>query len=274
MLDIDALNKFSDAADDVKVCWMMAANANNTDTLKYRFHTHNFYEIHFVLSGHIIYGFEDKTVLVKCGEYIVVPPMLAHRVMEHSEDFVKLTVAFEERGEKSLDFGSGIPSVFKTTEEMTAEIGEIAARTLDSRAYTQEVISSILLKLVLLVIEITARTQPKIPKKMYDGRVLRAKRLIEDNDNIFFTASEIAIYCGISLKQLGRLFKLYENKGVLEYIHEKKTEDAKARVAESGETFEVISKSLGFADVSYFNKFFQKNTGLTPGEYRRVHSLL
>ena len=70
MLDIDALNKFSDAADDVKVCWMMAANANNTDTLKYRFHTHNFYEIHFVLSGHIIYGFEDKTVLVKCGEFI------------------------------------------------------------------------------------------------------------------------------------------------------------------------------------------------------------
>ena len=49
----------------------MAANNENTDTLKYRNHTHNFFETHIVLSGHISYGFEDKTVTVKNGEYIM-----------------------------------------------------------------------------------------------------------------------------------------------------------------------------------------------------------
>ena len=64
-------------------------------------------------------------------------------------------------------------------------------------------------------------------KTFFDKRVIKAKMLIEDNTDIFFTCEELSGYCRISAKQLGRLFKKYEGIGLLEYIHRQKTEAAK-----------------------------------------------
>ena len=108
-----------------------------------------------------------------------------------------------------------------------------------------------------------------VPTSPYDTRMIKAKKYIEDNPQIFMTCEEVASYCNLSVKQLGRLFLQYENVSLLAFIHGQKIEEAKRMIKESDELFESISEKLGFSSVNYFGKFFTKHTGVTPGDYRR-----
>jgi transcription regulator, araC-type len=44
--------------------------------------------------------------------------------------------------------------------------------------------------------------------------------------------------------------------------------DAKSRLKSSNEPVKNIALSLGFYNISFFNKFFKQHTGVTPQEYR------
>ena len=44
--------------------------------------------------------------------------------------------------------------------------------------------------------------------------------------------------------------------------------DAKSRLKSSNEPVKNIALSLGFNNISFFNKFFKQHTGVTPQEYR------
>ena len=41
-------------------------------------------------------------------------------------------------------------------------------------------------------------------------------------------------------------------------------------VAKSELTFKQISEAMGFASESYFNAFFKKHVGITPGAYKKM----
>lgn len=44
--------------------------------------------------------------------------------------------------------------------------------------------------------------------------------------------------------------------------------DAKSRLKSGNEPVKNIALSLGFNNISFFNKFFKQHTGITPHEYR------
>ena len=107
---------------------------------------------------------------------------------------------------------------------------------------------------------------------MRDDRVLSAKKYIEDNPDIFFTCAEVASYCQLSTKQLGRLFNKYEGMGLLEYIHNTKIKQAKELLLHTDDSQTNIAKKLGFLDTQYFGKFFQREVGKTPAVFRTENS--
>ena len=50
--------------------------------------------------------------------------------------------------------------------------------------------------------------------------------------------------------------------------------DAKAQLRETGLSVKEIAYSLGFTNLSFFNKYFRQHTGMTPREYRRTNKLI
>ena len=46
--------------------------------------------------------------------------------------------------------------------------------------------------------------------------------------------------------------------------------DAKAQLRETSLSVKEIAYSLGFTNLSFFNKYFRQHTGMTPREYRRT----
>lgn len=55
------------------------------------------------------------------------------------------------------------------------------------------------------------------------------------------------------------------------YIHKVLIEEAKSKLIQTNHTVSQIAIALNFAEESYFGRFFKKNTGITPLQYRKTH---
>jgi AraC-like DNA-binding protein len=134
--------------------------------------------------------------------------------------------------------------------------------------YGNDIIESRLCEIVYIIADAITDSKSQ-SSDGYDGRIFRAKKYIEDNPSSFFTCGELAALCHLSEKQMTRLFYKYEGKSLLAYIHEQKLKVAKELLGESDATQESIALALGFSSVHYFNKFFLRHAGKSPGEFRK-----
>lgn len=69
---------------------------------------------------------------------------------------------------------------------------------------------------------------------------------------------------------IGRLFKMYKQKGINEFINETRINYAKELLKNNKNSIEDISKKCGFTNISYFYKVFKSLNGSTPNEYRKT----
>lgn len=80
---------------------------------------------------------------------------------------------------------------------------------------------------------------------------------------------DIAEAVGLSPWHLSRLFKTHTGQTMREYLTEERIEAAKQLLAATDRTIPQIASLLRFCDQSYFTMVFRRQTGLTPGEYRK-----
>lgn len=81
-------------------------------------------------------------------------------------------------------------------------------------------------------------------------------------------ASFYAGHLGLSLPHFCSTIKKAAGNTPLEVIASIILMDAKSRLKSSNEPVKNIALSLGFNNISFFNKFFKQHTGITPQEYR------
>ncbi|MBQ4044107.1 MAG: helix-turn-helix domain-containing protein [Clostridia bacterium] len=254
----------------LQVYWIRAARSVNRDTLNFRYHRHTFFELHFITEGWFLYGFGDRTVRVERGSYILIPPEIPHKVAGHSEDFVKIAVAFVPGGECGLVFPSSAEEIRArgTTEEMKNGLNFVLRQAQSRTVFSRRLLKWRLHELIYLMAEeMPGVREMAAPEIVGDDRLLQAKKYVEDNPGLFFTCAEVAEFCHISAKQLGRLFEKYEKQSLLSYIHHQKAEQAKIRLLTDGSTQKSVSEELGFSSVQYFHRFFLRMTGMSPGAY-------
>jgi AraC-like DNA-binding protein len=56
----------------------------------------------------------------------------------------------------------------------------------------------------------------------------------------------------------------------LRLVHARLMAEARLRLRETAQPVEQIGYGLGFRDPSYFNRFFRRLSGLSPGAYRKA----
>jgi len=74
----------------------------------------------------------------------------------------------------------------------------------------------------------------------------------------------------LSLKHLNDLSRERLGKTVMQIIHDRIILEAEREIAYSNKSIQEISYNLGFKDPAYFNRFFKKNVGHTPQQFRRI----
>lgn len=72
----------------------------------------------------------------------------------------------------------------------------------------------------------------------------------------------------ISAGHLSEVVKIQSGKPAIKHIHERLVLEAKRLLFHTNNSLKEISFELGFSDASYFNRFFRRETEVTPAEYR------
>lgn len=235
-------------------------------------HHHTCFEIHFLKSGHQIYEVGNKRIELSEGEMIFISPYVKHKV-QGTEEGVRYSVTFELSTEKVGDGTEKLLSHFtaEISGNIKNSIERIISETEDRSPYYSVIAegraSEIVSELFRLAgIEISTEEEIAV-----DGgaRFQMAKQYIDDNRNREVTVSEVACFCCISERQLSRIFSKTAGMGIAEYSRKVRCAYLKELLADPSLPLKRISGLAGFNNEYYFNSYFKRCVGMSPGAYRR-----
>jgi AraC-like DNA-binding protein len=87
----------------------------------------------------------------------------------------------------------------------------------------------------------------------------------EDSREVLFYANELRI----SAKYLSMILQELDGRNAKKWIDDYVASEIKIRLQSSNESIENIAYDLNFADQSFLCKYFKRQTGISPSEYRR-----
>ena len=102
-----------------------------------------------------------------------------------------------------------------------------------------------------------------------DKRILRSLHHIHTNIDKPINIEDLAAMCFLTKDHFIRLFN--KNMGCTpgKYICQKKIEKAQQAMLVRDISIKDLAYSLGFENISYFNRLFKKMTGVNPGSYKK-----
>ena len=86
--------------------------------------------------------------------------------------------------------------------------------------------------------------------------------------------SELSRVFGLSRVTVNKLFRQYTGAAVGEYVKKTRIERACRLLSQTNQPYKAIAPLCGFGSEYYFASVFKKETGFTPGEYRKNKSSL
>ena len=125
---------------------------------------------------------------------------------------------------------------------------------------------------ILLLTElIHACTLPQMAGASSTSELAQAIKTCIDNHmrETDLSVSRVADMLGLPMSKVTRVFQRAFGVGPHAYITRQKLNNCKLLLRSTSLPIHTIADRMGFADSSYFYAFFKKNTGLSPGEFRR-----
>ncbi|SFF07952.1 two-component system, response regulator YesN [Paenibacillus catalpae] len=105
-------------------------------------------------------------------------------------------------------------------------------------------------------------------EKNTGGTPAKVAEFLKQNYRDTLTIKDIAERFYMNPVYLGQLFAKKYGKGIVDYIHDLRIEDAKQQLAETNEALYLIGEKLGYSSYQYFMKQFEKRVLMKPADYR------
>ena len=228
-------------------------------------HHHTHFEIHMVSEGEQVYEIKGKALRIFAGEFLLIAPAVSHCVLESAAGTRKYALTFCTNVAPVPPYLTG-----KTPSAALACIDAICHEKHADAPLSESVIALRAAECVLHFLRLCAALPEKKEHSLErDARVALAKSYIDDNVCAPITVGELAAYVYLSPKQLERLFLREEGVSVAAYVRARRTQESERLLADGTLSIRQISEQLGCPNEYYFNAFFKKQNGMTPGAYRK-----
>ncbi|MBQ2942029.1 MAG: helix-turn-helix transcriptional regulator [Clostridia bacterium] len=263
----------------IKIHWIKSViPKEETVFISKESHIHNFFELHIMAEGFFEYTFGDgKEFRLSESNALLIPPKEAHTISSFLDGANKITISFTPDKDSPLyvtlkKFGiSSLPVSEKIYSLMEDIFKESEINTTVSPYVIRNKIFEILIEFARI-----ANLPGAIPRSdaaIEDRRVTAAKLYIRNNSNRLIKLDEVASHCGVSAKQMDRIFLSCHGCHLSEYIKHTRLSEAEKLLLETKIPIKEISEKLGFSNVYNFTSFFKKRVGITPAAYRNADTV-
>lgn len=271
----------------------------NLDMHRIRWHWHDEIEIVVVTEGEITFHSEDCSINLQKGDGIFINQNLLHSISAPSDQTAKIiTTVFHPAylfgyGQTSMSVKYLTPIlenphmhhfVFKKEDHRQSPVWTYIHELFyvyKKREYTYEILCKSLLCNIwshLLKEYYYSIPSQKQTKRIVNDeqRIKQAIMYIEEHFKEPITLDDIADSIHISKGECCRCFKRSLKVTPFEYLNKYRIFYATKMIQRKDECSNSISTlaiSVGFSNISYFNKVFRKYIGMTPTEYRQKRAV-
>lgn len=128
-----------------------------------------------------------------------------------------------------------------------------------------------LLATVLIRLSRSLQSEPSVlPSGRHAPLLQRFRQLLEKHFRDHWTLDFYAGQLDVTPSKLARVCRETLGRAPLELANARMMREAKRQLAYTDASIKQIAHSLGFTDTSYFSRFFRKNGGVQPMEFRRA----
>lgn len=129
----------------------------------------------------------------------------------------------------------------------------------------------IMLKRYLILCARLYKAQKKYPKKEQEINILREYNfLVEQHFKDKHSVAQYAELLHKSPKTLSNIFSRFDSKTPLQYIQERIMLEARRLLHYTEKPIKEISYDLGYDDIQAFSRFFKKQEGISPSEFKKL----
>ncbi|MCH0541835.1 helix-turn-helix domain-containing protein [Streptomyces sp. MUM 203J] len=250
-------------------------------------HRHTFYEIVHVTAGRGVHVVDLARCELRPPHLGVIAPGQVHHwegvtgldgsVVLFTEDFL-----LDHPGDRDLLrrlSGRPWPTLAGTVRDGVAGLVEqLHEEYREGAEGFASVLGALLHVLVVRAARLGAETDAGPPGQGPPGRAGRAgwvaeefARLVGRGDPELWSVGACAGRIGVTSGHLTESVKAATGRTPGELVREARTQEAKRLLAKTDLTVRQVGERLGFGDPAYFCRFFRRETGLSPGDFRGYH---
>ncbi|MBR3966964.1 MAG: helix-turn-helix transcriptional regulator [Clostridia bacterium] len=235
-----------------------------------KWHHHTGFEIHIIEKGSHTYECEDEKIMLKNGEFLLIPPFKEHRITATSADTNKYAITFSV-DPAGICAGLNKTICGKIPQLILENLELIDLESTKKNSFYNSIIESRILECIYLFLRFSGidDTQNIENNETEDYRFALAAQYISDNICKPVTVNELAVYSALSCRQLARVFENETGLSTSEYIKKERCKHIESLLATSELSLKQISELMNFENEYYFNAFFKKYSGMTPGSFRK-----
>lgn len=263
------------------------------ETYVQKFHYHDYMQIWYVKNGQCIHYFNDVEYKLSKGDIFILPPYVSHKIIaENTENMELIGCEFVEKfianpnGEKdNFDFnylkpfivdtekikpifsldGSAVKEIEKLLEEI---VWEYEHKEMFFEMYTKANILKILSIIARQYSKTVDITQSNLINK-YKDTIAKIILYMHEHCKDRIYIDDMCKMANMTPSYFSYVFKTVTGRTFTEYFNSLKISKAKVMLLQYNKKISEIAEEIGISDQAYFCRLFKKETGMSPGKYRK-----
>ncbi len=232
----------------------------------------DYYTLHFIMSGTL----NVNNITVKAPFAILTTPQnspVAYQISSAEEEYSDFWISFDGKIAEKLLLRANI-----NTNESIIGISDISMlEKLRDKIFSniehalsddQFIYISVLFEILSCLLE-NPIAQNEGSVSVQDSYVISAIQYIDKNYKSNINVDDLSRHISISNKYLIKIFKEKTGKTPLQYIMNKRNDEAKKLLVTADCSISYIADELGYSSPEYFCRAFKKSNGMVPSAYRK-----
>ena len=238
-------------------------------------HTHPFTEVFYVIDGSGSFLTNNKKFSVKKNDIIIVNPNIEHTEKSSIDDpleYIAIGMSHMSFTNKK-DTITKKPFLFANFQDKQEDILfylQAIMMEVKKQEFNYEHICHHLANVLIYKLQRKLNVQVEIEAPSMIGKeVAIAKEYINHNFKEKITLDTLANIVHLNKFYLSRTFKAAVGQTPIEFLNERRLEEASVLLKTTDLTISEIASMIGFSSQSYFSELFLKSRGNTPTKYRK-----